>query len=88
MPETHTHTTHMGGYHGRFGDKGGGGGEISCVVHHANLLNLVILAVVGLTYFWTFDHWKEDAVMELNKKIFTVKNLLIWCSTDWCIIYM
>ena len=40
------------------------------MVEHAKLPNLVIVAVLGLTYFWRkikpFDHWKEDAAMKFN----------------------
>ena len=43
--------------------------EISCVVNHAKLPNLVIVAVVDFIYFWRkkpFDHWNEDAVVKFN----------------------
>ena len=44
--------------------------EISCVVDHAKLPNLVIVAIVGFIYFWRkikpFDHWKKDAMMKFN----------------------
>ena len=41
--------------------------EISCVVDHATLSNLVTVAVLGFIYFWremkAFHHWKEDSLM-------------------------
>ena len=46
--------------------------EISCVVDHAKLPNLVIIAVVGFIYFWRKNESllttgsKEDAVMKFN----------------------
>ena len=58
--------------------------EISCVVDHAKLPNLVNVAVLGFIYFWrkmkTFRPlWKEDAVMKLNVNgsIKIVENLLL-----------
>ena len=44
--------------------------EISCVVEHAKLPNLVIIAVVGFICFWikikAFRPLEEDAVMKFN----------------------
>ena len=44
--------------------------EISCVVDHAKLPNLVIVAVVGFIYFWrkmkAFHPLEEDAAVKFN----------------------
>ena len=42
--------------------------EMSCVVDHAKLQNLVIVAVIGFIYFWRKmkAHWKEDTVVKFN----------------------
>ena len=53
--------------------------EIICVVDHAILPNLVIVAVVGSFTFdeklKPFDHWKKYAVIKFNLNIITVENL-------------
>ena len=44
--------------------------EISCVVDHAKLPNLVIVAIVGFIYFWkkikAFRPLEEDTVVKFN----------------------